>query len=61
MKFQFISYIVSCSYTGKDGEIIREERNFGENKAAADKYKEKILKNPKILYAIITTTEMWHD
>ena len=60
MQFQFISYIVSCSYVGKDNEIIREEHNFGENKIAADKYKEMVLKNKKALYVTVTMTEMWH-
>ena len=60
MQFQFMSYIVSYSYVGRDNEIIREERNFGENKIAADKYKEMILKNKKALYVTVTMTEMWN-
>lgn len=61
MKFQFMAYSVSYAYTGKDGEVIHEEHNFGENKVAADKYKEKVLKDEKALYVTITITETWHE
>ena len=58
MKFQVMTYSVSYAYTGKNGEIIREEHNFGENKIAADRYKEKVLKDTKALYITVTITEI---
>lgn len=61
MKFQFMTYNVAYAYAGKNGEVVCEQHCFGEDKIAADKYKEKVLKDKKALYVTVTTTETWNE